>query len=210
MLRLVVDPDHPEPRKLAQAVLQLTAGGVVAYPTDTVYALGCELDARKAIERLYHLKGMTAKQPLALLLPDLGEVARYGVVSDSAYRLMKRLVPGPYTFILEATREVPRTLLIERDKRRTVGVRVPDHPVAQALLRALGRPILSTSAVGEPDEEGHREGLGDPNEVRDRYGHGIDCLVDGGYTGIDVSTVLSLVRDEVEVLREGKGPVDVL
>ena len=205
MLRLVVHPEHPEPRKLAHAVEFLRKGGLVAYPTDTVYALGCEFTERRAVERLYALKGMTAKQPLALLLPDLGEVARYGLVSDRAYRLMKRLIPGPYTFILEATREVPKGLMIEHNKRRTVGVRVPDHPVAQALLHASGRPILSTSALGED-----KQGLGDPSEVRDRYGHGLDVLVDGGYTETDPSTVLALLRDEIEVVRQGKGPVEGL
>jgi tRNA threonylcarbamoyl adenosine modification protein (Sua5/YciO/YrdC/YwlC family) len=205
MLRLVVHPEHPEPRKIAHAVTALRTGGVVAYPTDTVYALGCPLGHKRASERLYTLKHMPADQPLALLLADLGEAARFGVVSDAAYRLMKRLVPGPFTFILEATREVPRALMIERDKRRTVGLRVPDHPVAQALLSAFGAPILSTSATG-PD----KAGLGDPNEVRDRFGHGLDVLVDGGYTDTEVSTVLSLVGDQIEVVREGKGDLSLL
>src|SRR5262249_28956753 len=157
---------------------------------------GCELGDRRAIDRLYALKKMPADQPLALLLADLGEAARFGKVSDAAYRLMKRLVPGPFTFILEATREGPRALLIERDKRRTIGLRVPDHPVAQSLLRAWAAPILSTSATGP-----EREGLGDPNEVRDRFGHGLDALVDGGYTETQVSTVVSLVGDQIEVVR---------
>jgi tRNA threonylcarbamoyl adenosine modification protein (Sua5/YciO/YrdC/YwlC family) len=205
MLRLVVHPEHPEPRKIAHAVTGLRAGGVVAYPTDTVYALGCGLGHKRAAERLYALKRMPVDQPLALLLPDLGEAARFGVVSDAAYRLMKRLVPGPFTFILEATREVPRALMIEREKRRTIGLRVPDHPVAQALLSAYGAPILSTSATSAD-----KEGMGDPSEVRDRYGHGLDVLVDGGYTGTDVSTVVSLVGDQIEVVREGKGDLSLL
>jgi tRNA threonylcarbamoyl adenosine modification protein (Sua5/YciO/YrdC/YwlC family) len=205
MIRLVVHPEHPEPRKLAHAVQALERGGLIAYPTDTVYALGCDFADRKAVERLYAAKGMKQSQPLSFLLHDLAEIARFGRVSDSAYRCMKRLVPGPYTFVLEATREVPRNLIIERQKRRTVGVRVPDHPVALALLAAWGRPILSTSAVGEA-----HEGLGDPSEVRDRYDAWLDALVDGGYTGTDVSTVVSFIRDEVEVIREGKGPVDAL
>ena len=209
MLRLIVDPVHPEPRKIARAVEALRAGELVAYPTDTVYALGCDYEDRKAVERLYALKGMKRSQPLAFLLPDLGEIARFGVVSNAAYRLMKRLIPGPYTFVLEATREVPRPLIVDmkrgRDNRRTVGVRVPEHPVTRAMLAAYGRPILSTSCAGDDGEP-----LGAPNEVRDRYERGLDVLVDGGYTGTVVSTVLALIRDELEVMREGKGQVDDL
>jgi len=209
MLRLVVDPEHPEPRKIAHATEAIARGGVVAYPTDTVYALGCDYAERKAVEEVYRLKGMSSKQPIAFLLPDLGEIARFGLVTNAAYRLMRRLIPGPYTFVLEATREVPKNLVIDksygRAKRRTVGVRVVDHPVVRALLAAHRRPILSTSALGEGGE-----GLGDPGEVRDRYERGLDVLVDAGYTGTDVSTVLSLVGDEIEVLRVGKGPVDGL
>src|SRR4051812_2639155 len=118
MMRLVVHPEHPEPRKLAHAVQALAGGGVIGYPTDTVYALGCDFADRRAVEKLYALKGMRVNQPLSFLLPDLGEIARFGKVSDAAYRLMKRLLPGPYTFILEATREVPKNLIIERHKRR--------------------------------------------------------------------------------------------
>lgn len=202
MLRLVVNPEHPEPRKVGQAIAGLGRGAVVAYPTDTVYALGCDYEDRRATERLYQLKGMTAKQPLAFLLPDLGGISRFAVVTDGAYRLMRRLIPGPYTFVLEATREVPRNLVIERQKRRTVGVRVPDHPVPQAMLKAFGRPILSTSAIGED-----REGLVHADAVRELFGHGLDVLVDGGSIEGQVSTVLSLIGDEVEVLRLGKGPI---
>ncbi len=205
MLRLVVHPEHPEPRKLAHAVASLARGGVVAYPTDTVYAIGCDFAERKAIDRIYAMKRMQERQPLTLLLPDLGEAARFGVITDAAYRLMKRLLPGPYTFVLEATREVPRMVMGERRKRRTVGLRVLDHPVALALLRSWGKPILSTSATGD-----EHAGLGDPNEVRDRYGNDLDVLVDGGYTDTDVSTVVSLIHDEIEVIRAGKGSIDAL
>lgn len=209
VLRLVVDPHHPEPRKIARAVEALRAGELVAYPTDTVYAMGCDFMDRKAVERLYALKGMKRDQPLSFLLPDLGEIARFGVVSNAAYRLMKRLIPGPYTFVLEATGQVPRPLVIDtrrgKARHRTVGVRVPDHPVTQALIAAHGRPILSTSCTAEDGEP-----LGAPNEVRDRYERGLDVLVDGGFTGTVTSTVLALIRDELEVLREGKGQTDNL
>ena len=205
MERLVVNPEFPEPRKIAHAIKALEKGGLIAYPTDTVYALGCDYDDRQAVESLYRLKGMTARQPLAFMLPDLGEIARFGVVGNAAYRLMKRLIPGPYTFVLEATREVPRPLVIERARRKTVGVRVVDHPVVRALLAAHRRPLLSTSAT---DADGG--GIGDPSEVRDRYERGLNALVDGGNTGTEVSTVLSLLHDELEVLRVGKGAIDDL
>lgn len=205
MLRVQIHPDHPEPRKVGHAVASLQTGGVIAYPTDTVYALGCDYAERKAVERIYDLKRMSHKHSLAFLLPDLGEIARFGVVSNAAYRLMKRLLPGPYTFILEATREVPRNLILERNKRRTVGVRVPDNKIVHAMLKAHGRPILSTSAT---DDEG--ESLGDPDDVKARYERGLDVLVDGGYTGTEPSTVLALIGDELEIVREGKGPVDDL
>lgn len=205
MLRVQVHPDHPEPRKVGHAQASLSTGGVIAYPTDTVYALGCDFTERKAVERIYEMKRMDRKQSLAFLLPDLGQIARFGVVSNAAYRLMKRLLPGPYTIILEATREVPRNLILERNKRRTVGVRVPDSKIVQALLAVHGRPILSTSAL---DEEGNS--LGDPDDVKARYERNLDVLVDGGYTGTEPSTVIALIGDELEIVREGKGPVDDL
>ena len=205
MIRVQVSPDHPEPRKIGQAVEAVRTGGVIAYPTDTVYALGCDYDDRKAVERIYELKRMSKKQSLAFLLPDLGEIARFGLVSNAAYRLMKRLLPGPYTFILEATREVPKSLVLEHNKRKTVGVRVPDSRIVQALLAAHGRAILSTSAL---DADGVT--LGDPDDVKERYERGLDVLVDGGYTGTEPSTVISLIRDELEVIREGKGSIDDL
>src|SRR5262249_10334777 len=154
----------------------------VAYPTDTLYGLGCDMTERGAVERLYQLKKMKESQRLAFLFPDLAAVAHYAVVSDTAYHLCKRIFPGPYTVILEAKRGVPRALM---DKRKTVGVRIPDHPVTLALVQALGRPILSTSAVydGRP--------LGDPDDVRDCFEHGLDVLVDGGLTDTMPSTVLS-------------------
>jgi tRNA threonylcarbamoyl adenosine modification protein (Sua5/YciO/YrdC/YwlC family) len=205
MIRLEVHLDHPEPRKIGQAAQALERGGLIAYPTDTVYGLGCDFHNHEAVTRLYRLKGMSAKQPLAVLLPDLSEIARFGVVSNEGYRLMRRLIPGPYTFILEATREVPRTLTVDRNKRRTVGVRVASHPVVEALLAAHRSPILSTSAVKEDGSA-----IDDPDDVRDRYSKGLDVLLDSGLTGAEVSTILSLVGDEIEVVREGKGPIDHL
>lgn len=198
MLSLHVNPDHPEPRKIGQAAAILADGGVALYPTDTVYALGCVLDARRSVERLYRLKRMNQKQPLAMICADLSDIARYAIVTDFAYRTMRRLLPGPYTFVLEATREVPRILL---DKRRTIGIRVPASPICEALVRALGKPLLTTSAV-PPDGE---NACIDVDEGKEAWPHGLDLAIDGGPTPGEPSTVLSIMDDEIEVIRQGLG-----
>jgi len=198
MLSLVIHPTHPEPRKIAHAAAALEEGAVALYPTDTVYALGCALDARRAVDRIYRLKQMDRRQPLALLCAELREVARYAVVSDFAYRLLRRFLPGPYTFVLEATREVPRILL---DKRRQVGVRVPRSPICIALVRALGRPLLTSSAV----PPGGDRACIDVDEGKEAWPSGLDLTIDGGPTPGKPSTVVSLVGDDVAILREGLG-----
>ncbi len=200
---LVINPEHPQPRKIAQAVKVLDAGGVIVYPTDTVYGLGCDLHNRKAIDKIYQLKGLDRSHLLSFVCPDLAGVAQYGRVSDFAYRLLRRILPGPYTVVLEAKPLVPRVLL---QKRRTVGIRIPDSPIALALVEALGRPIISTS-VTDPDGDI----MIDPAEMRDYYGKkGVDLVIDGGILGNIPSTVFSIIDDEVEILREGKGPLDLL
>jgi len=200
MQRVVIDPVHPEPRKVKFAVERLQRGEVAAYPTDTVYGLGCDMSERAAVERLYQLKNMRDDRKLAFLFPDLSEVSQYAVLSDLAYHVCRRILPGPYTVVLPAKRWVPRALM---DKRKQVGVRIPDNVVVQAIIRELGRPIVSTSASVDG------VGLGDPEDVRDRFEHGLDVLVDGGLCDTAPSTVISLIDDQLEVLREGKGPTDV-
>ncbi len=197
---LEIHRQHPEPRKIQRAVDVLKDDGVIAYPTDTVYGLGCDITSKKAIERIYQMKRMKADQPLAFICPDLGEIAKYAMVSDRAYRLMRRLTPGPYCFILEATREVPRILQM---KRKTVGIRVPHDEVALALVRALGNPIVSTTAAkdGEP--------FADPGELADAF-KGVDLVLDAGAGGLVPTTVLDLTSGDVEVIREGAGPIDSL
>lgn len=195
-MRLPIHPVTPEPRKIARAVEILKKGGVLAYPTDTVYGIGCDLFEKKAIERVYTVKGMRRDQPLAFLCADLSDISRFALVSDDAYRIMRRLVPGPYTFILPATREVPKIVIL---KQKTVGIRVPDHPVAQALLRGLGGPIISTSASK------NGEILTDPEEIEDLFT--LDLVLDTGPSGQDASTVLAFRDGGMEVVREGKGPV---
>jgi tRNA threonylcarbamoyl adenosine modification protein (Sua5/YciO/YrdC/YwlC family) len=203
MVPLIVNPAHPEPRKIAHAAQILEKGGVALYPTDTVYALGCVLDDKKAVERIRSLKQMNDKQPLAIICADLSNIARYALVSDFAYRLMRRILPGPYTIVLPATREVPKLLVT--DKRRTIGIRVPQSPVCEALVRALGKPLITTSAVPPGSETGP---VMDVAEGKEAWAHGLDVTIDGGLLPNEPSTVISLIDDEVEVLREGLGEVD--
>jgi tRNA threonylcarbamoyl adenosine modification protein (Sua5/YciO/YrdC/YwlC family) len=196
-MRIEINPEHPEPRKIARAVSALEAGGVIAYPTDTVYALGCDLGNKRAIEALYAVKQMPRDQPLAFVVPDLSEVARYAVVQDFHYRFIKHLIPGPYTFILEATREVPKLVMM---KRKTIGIRVPDHPVPEALSRALGRPIMTTSAT----RPGEHEVLQDPDEIDDAFPR-LEVVLDAGFGGLESSTVIDLTGATPVVIREGAG-----
>lgn len=196
--RLQVNPDHPEPRKIHQAVEILRRGGVIAYPTDTVYGIGCDIFQKKAIEAVYRIKGMREDQPLAFICPDLGDIARYALVTDRAYRIMRSMLPGPYTFILPATREVPRILMM---KRRTVGIRVPAHPVAQALLEELGHPIVSTSATWQGEQ------LNDPADIA-LYFKQLDLIVDAGWGMLEPSTVIDMTEDQPVVVRQGAGKVD--
>jgi tRNA threonylcarbamoyl adenosine modification protein (Sua5/YciO/YrdC/YwlC family) len=197
---LAVDISHPNPRHVARAVEVLSRGGLIAYPTDTYYGLGCDLTSKKAIERLYQLKGRDKKKPLSILCPDLSDVAKYAHVSNFAYRTMKGLTPGAFTFILEATRLVPEMMM---SKQKQVGIRVPDVPLARALAAGLGRPLVTTSAS---DEQG--EPLIDAKDIKDKLGHGLDLILDGGVTLIEPSTVVSLIGDSIEVLRQGKGRLD--
>jgi tRNA threonylcarbamoyl adenosine modification protein (Sua5/YciO/YrdC/YwlC family) len=198
---LAIDPNHPQPRHIERAVAALEAGHVIAYPTDTYYAIGCDLLNRKAVEKLYRLKGRPNGKPLSFLCADLSDISHYAKVSNFAYRVMKRLIPGPYTFVLPATRLTPEIAL---SKQKTVGIRVPDAPIPIAIVERLGHPLLTTSATfGD-------EALIDARDVKDHLGHGLALVIDGGVQLVEPSTVLSLVEDQVEVLREGKGSVEGL
>ena len=197
---LEVDAEHPQPRHVERAVQLLSNGGVIAYPTDTYYGLGCDLFSKKAIEKLYQLKERNRKKPLSFLVPDLSDVAKYALVSNFAYRTMKSLTPGPFTFILPATRQVPEMMMT---KQKQVGIRVPDAPLARALAAGLGHPIVTTSATNRDGEP-----LIDPKDIKEVLGHGLDLILDGGLMENEPSTVLSLIGDELEVLREGKGKLE--
>ncbi|MBW2264274.1 MAG: threonylcarbamoyl-AMP synthase [Deltaproteobacteria bacterium] len=198
-MHLPINDKNPEKRKIGQAVEILRDGGVIAYPTGTVYGLGCDLTNKKALERVYQIKGIDRKKPLSFLCPDLSEIARFAFVDNTTYRILKRLVPGPYTFILEATKEVPRLVL---RKRNTVGIRVPDHPVAQALLETLGSPIISTSATKDGQV------LMDGEEIEKAF-PALDLVLDAGPGSALASTILAFSSTgEVEVIREGAGDLD--
>jgi tRNA threonylcarbamoyl adenosine modification protein (Sua5/YciO/YrdC/YwlC family) len=195
-----IDPNHPEPRKIARAIAALQAGEVIAYPTDTVYALGADLHNRKAIERIYQIKRMKSDQPLAFICQDLSDISTYAVVENAQYRLLRRLLPGPYTFILDATREVPKQLLL---KRKQVGIRVPAHPVVTALTSALGRPIISTTAGPHGEDP-----FVDAREIDDHFS-GLALVLDAGAGGLVPTTVVDLTGGAVTVVREGAGDPDL-
>jgi tRNA threonylcarbamoyl adenosine modification protein (Sua5/YciO/YrdC/YwlC family) len=197
---LEVDMEHPSPRHVQRAVEVLEKGGLLAYPTDTYYGLGCDLFSKKAIERLYQLKGRDKRKPLSFLCPDLSDVAKYGHVSNFAYRTMKSLTPGAFTFILEATRHVPEMMM---SKQREVGIRVPDSALARALAQHLGRPIVTTSATNAEGEP-----LTDARDIKEALGHGLDLILDGGVRLMEPSTVVSLIGDTLEILRQGKGRLE--
>lgn len=196
---LEINPKFPEPRKIQRAVQALLDGEVIAYPTDTVYGLGCDLSNKKAVDKLYTIKGMDRSQPLAFICPDLSEIAKYAVVDNTHYRVLRRFLPGPYCFILEATREIPRLV---QTKRKTIGIRIPNHEVVAALTRELGRPVISTTA--------QRKGADphvDPSEIDDDF-HGLGLVLDAGGGGVVPTTVIDLTASPPEVVREGAGAID--
>jgi len=196
-----IDPHHPQPRLIARAAEIVRTGGVIAYPTDSCYALGCHTGDKDAMLRLRWIRRVDERHHFTLMCRDLSEIGAYARVDNARYRLLKALTPGSYTFILEATRELPRRLLHPR--RRTIGLRVPDHPVAQALLAALGEPLLSSTLV-LPDDE---LPLNDGREIRRRLEHDVDLVLDGGSCGTEPTTVVDLTGPVARILREGKGPI---
>ena len=193
---LSVNEEHPEPRKIDRIVQVLKEGGVIAYPTDTTYGIGCSIFEKKAIERIELVKGLKKDHLFSFICPDLSDIARYAVVENEAYRIMKRLLPGPYTFILRATPEVPRML---QSKRKTVGIRVPNHPVTLALARAFAKPIISTSATIEG------RALHNADDISLHLGHGLDIILDGEHLDAPPSSVVDLTGPYPVVIREGQG-----
>lgn len=196
---LSMNPDHPEPRKVRIAVDALRAGEVIAYPTDTVYGLGCDLMNKKAIDKLYAIKRAAKGHNLSFVCADLSDIAKYALVENPQYRILKHHLPGAYCFILTATREVPRLM---QSKKNTVGIRVPDHAVPIALVRELGSPLISTTAQAEGEEQPFL----DPQDIARAF-PGLAVVIDAGDCGLVPSTVVDLTSGVPEVLREGAGDI---
>ena len=196
---VAINNQNPQMRLICKAVDVLRGGGIVIYPTDTVYGMGCDLFNKKGIERIYEIKRRDRKQTLSFICSDLKDISRYAQVSDGAYKIMKRLLPGPFTFILNASRSVPKIIL---PKRQTTGIRVPDNRICQALVGEMGSPIISTSV-----KDGDGELLSDPRIIEELYGKRVDMIIDGGIIAATPSSVISLLDEGVEVIRIGKGDV---
>ncbi|TWH65005.1 tRNA threonylcarbamoyl adenosine modification protein (Sua5/YciO/YrdC/YwlC family) [Azomonas agilis] len=199
---LQIHPDSPQARLIKQGVEVLRAGGIMVYPTDSSYALGCLMGNKTGLERIRRLRQLDDKHNFTLVCKDLSQLGVFARVDTQVFRLLKAHVPGPYTFILHATREVPRMLL--HPKRRTIGIRVPAQPIAQALLEELDEPLLSVSLI----LPGELEPLSDPYDIVEQLGKQVDLIIDAGLGGKEASTVVSLLEDHPEVLREGCGDIE--
>lgn len=196
-----VHPDNPQPRLIRQAAELVRGGAVIAYPTDSCYALGCHLDDKDAVARIRQIRGVDDKHYLTLMCRDLSEIAHYARVNNVQFRLLKNNTPGSYTFILEATKEVPRR--VQHPKRNSIGLRIPDHPVALALLEELGEPMLSSTLM-LPGEE---QALNDPEEIHARLDKVLDLVLDAGAVGLEPTTVIDLSGEVPVLVRRGKGEV---
>ena len=197
-----IHPDNPQPRLIAQAVQIVKDGGVIALPTDSSYALACRLDDKDAVTRLRRVRGLDERQHLSLLVRDLSELANFAMVDNRQFRLIKSVTPGPYVFILQATKEVPRRL--SHPSRKTIGLRVPDHAITLALLEALGEPLIATTLILPPDTDP----LNDPEAIRTRLEKQIDLVIDGGACPCEPSTVVDLTGDEPLLVRAGRGALE--
>jgi len=198
---ITINSKNPQPRLIRKVVEVLQNGGVIGYPTDTIYGLGCDLLSPEAIRKIHWLKKSDGRKPLSFICSNLKDISRYAYVSNYAYKMMKRLLPGPYTFILKATKLVPK---IAMTKQKTVGIRIPDNKICLNLVRELGHPIISTS-VYKPDE-----GLyNDPTEIEERFGKQLDLVIDGGVIVAEHSSIIDLTDEFPKVTRKGKGDVSL-
>ncbi len=196
-----VHPTHPQLRLIRQAVEIIRAGGIVVYPTDSCYALGCHIGDKAAMERIARIRQTDKHHHFTLVCRDLSEIAKYARVSNQQYRTLRAFTPGPYTFLLLATRETPKRL--QNEKRRTIGIRIPDHPVPQAILAVLGEPIMSSTLL----LPGDAEPMTDAREIQERLFHQVDAVIDGGNCGMVASSVVDLAGTAPVVVRKGKGDV---
>lgn len=199
-----IHPKDPQSRLIAEVVATIRNGGLIAYPTDSSYAFGCHIGDKAAMDRIRRIRETDKNHNFTLVCTDLSEISLYARLDNWAYRLLKSLTPGPYTFILQATREVPKRL--QNPKRRTIGIRVPDHPIAQAMLRALGEPVMSSTLQLPGDDLP----LTDVQEIEERIGSQIELIVEGGAIGVEPTTVLDLSSGSIEILRRGRGDVSSL
>jgi len=199
-----IHPQDPQPRRVATIVSTIQNGGLIAYPTDSSYAFGCHIGDKRAMDRIRRIRRTDKKHNFTLVCSDLSEISAYARVDNWAFRMIKSMTPGPYTFILPATREVPKRL--QNPKRRTIGLRVPDHILVHAVLRTLGEPIMSSTLTLPGDDRP----LTDPLEIEERIGHQIDLIIDGGPAGIEPTSVIDLSGGTVEVLRAGRGDLSGL
>ncbi|PSQ90952.1 MAG: threonylcarbamoyl-AMP synthase [Proteobacteria bacterium SW_6_67_9] len=199
-----IHPETPQQRLIHQAVRIVDSGGVIVLPTDSCYAIGCHLGDKSALDRVRRIRGVDRDHNFTLVCRDLSEISTYARIDKSDYRLLKSLTPGPYTFILRATSEVPRKLV--HPKRKTIGIRVPDHPIAQALLAGLGQPLMSATLL----LPGDGEPMTDARDIRERLEHDVDLVIDGGNCGLEPTTVLRLTDDRVDIVRRGRGSVAFL
>lgn len=199
-----IHPRNPQKRQIARAIDVLAHDGVIIYPTDTVYGIGCSIFNTRAIERVYQIKGQEKTKPFSFLCSDLSHISEYAKVSNAAFRLMKQLIPGPYTFILPASRlkQLPKSLI---SKRKTVGIRVPDNNICRELIKELGHPLLSASVI-----DGAGNILNDPGEIRKSFEDRVDLIIDGGNSLLELSTVIDLTDDQPAIVREGAGDISTL
>lgn len=198
-----IHPLNPQMRLIAQVVDVVRDGSVIVYPTDSCYALGCHIGDKSAVDRIRNIRQLDEKHNMTLVCRDLSEIAIYAQVSNSAYRILRHLTPGPYTFLLDATREVPRRL--QHPKRKTIGIRVPEHAIAQALLQTLGEPMISTTLLLPGDEAP----LNEPDEIKERLRHLVDVVIDGGPCNVEVTSVVDLSGDAPVIVRRGRGDVSM-
>jgi tRNA threonylcarbamoyl adenosine modification protein (Sua5/YciO/YrdC/YwlC family) len=197
---LSINDENPQIRLIRKAIEVLNDGGIIVYPTDTVYGIGCDLFNKRAIEKIYEIKKRSVKQPFSFVCSDLSDISQYAVVSNYTYKIMRHFLPGPYTFILGASKLVPKILL---PKRKTVGIRVPDNKICLTLVSEFGHPIISTSVKSKQNEI-----MTDPVDMHEELKNKVDLVIDGGILGSELSSVISLVDDIPEVVREGKGEVE--